>query len=52
MPTNEEKTDQIDPALTADETRSAALKKRLDELANETDPPHPPLDHADKGGVI
>jgi hypothetical protein len=52
MPIDDESLEQDERALRDEQARAAALKKRIDALDRETDPPHPPIDHANDGGVI
>ncbi len=39
-------------ALAAEQRRLRELGERADALERETDPPQPPIDHADDGGIV
>ena len=39
-------------ALAAERQRLRELGERADALERETNPPAPPIDHADEGGIV
>jgi hypothetical protein len=48
----EDKTDEIERALKAEQQRLRELAREADILDRETNPPSPPPDHSNEGGVI
>jgi hypothetical protein len=48
----EDKTDEIERALKAEQQRLREIGQEADALGREINPPSPPLDHSDEGGVI
>jgi len=48
----EDKLDQLESALKAERQRLRTLGHETEALDREVDPPSPPIDHANDGGVI
>jgi hypothetical protein len=48
----EDKGDKLERALEAEQKRLREVGKEADALDREINPPSPPLDHSDEGGVI
>jgi hypothetical protein len=48
----EDKTDEIERALKAEQQRLREVGNAADALDREINPPSPPLDHSNEGGVI
>jgi len=48
----EDKSDKLERALKAEQQRLREIGKEADALDRETNPPSPPIDHSNDGGVI
>jgi hypothetical protein len=52
MAETQDKSDELERALRAEQARLRELGEEADLLDREINPPSPPLDHSDEGGVI
>jgi hypothetical protein len=48
----EEEAEQLERALKAERQRLREIGKETDAIDRDINPPKPPIDHADDGGVI
>jgi hypothetical protein len=52
MPDTEDAIAATERALAAERQRLRELAEQADALERETDPPAPPIDHANDGGIV